>query len=519
MTISKKEADRSVTGETTVGPPVLAEVVNLPSSKSKAASVVLVLGTTLGQLSTVAGAAILTQLPTMGKDLDIPEARLQWPVTAYSITGGIGGAAIIPSAVRAALIDSIGIIAQEFPPGKARSIAFATFSCGAPVGGSIGMLVGGAVTELSSIRWRAMFFILCGMAALSAISVFLVVPKDVRDENRDKRVDWVGAGLVTASLVLLLFALAQGEVAPSGWKTAYIVALLVVSIVGLSGFIAWEHYLEAKTTFPPLMKLSLWKRARGKFAAMQAIGFFQWMAFMSWGYWVTLYYQNYLGLSPVATMLRFIPLFLSGATCNLVVAMVVGRIDGSILLGIGCTATGVACLLFANIVPHATFWAFGFPSATLVVFGADFVFATGSIFVAKVALPEEQSLAGGVFNTLMQVGGAIGLAISGVVADRVTQKEARKLGVDFDPASSDSLKPPLEATLKGYRAAQWLAFAFCMLALTLVVSVLRGIGKVGRSSNEEAGEIELRKLPDVEADSTKTVPAISSSAAEKQETS
>ncbi|KAG9046860.1 hypothetical protein FS837_003526 [Tulasnella sp. UAMH 9824] len=300
MTISKKEVDQPVTDETRVGPPTtVAEAVNHPSPKSKTASVVLVLGTTL--VDSVCSSSL-----DRWQDLDIPEARLQWPVTAYSITGGcllllcgrladiygrktaflrgalygIGGAAIIPSA--------IGIIAQEFPPGKARSITFATFSCGAPVGGSIGLLVGAAVTELSSIRWRAMFFILCGMAALSAISVFLVVPKDLRDENRDKRVDWVGAGLVTASLVLLLFALAEGEVASSGWKTVYIIALLVVSIIGISGFIAWEHYLETKTTFPPLMKLSLWKRARGKFAAMQAVGFFQWMAFMSWGYWVTL---------------------------------------------------------------------------------------------------------------------------------------------------------------------------------------------------------------------------------------
>lgn len=88
-------------------------------------------------------------------------------------------------------------------------------------------------------------------------------------------------------------------------------------------------------------------------------------------------------------MLRFIPMFISGATCNFVVAMVVGRISGSILLGeepcpltfpspltwsalgVGCAATGAACLLFANIVPHATYWAFGFPAATLVVFGAD----------------------------------------------------------------------------------------------------------------------------------------------------
>lgn len=93
-------------------------------------------------------------------------------------------------------------------------------------------------------------------------------------------------------------------------------------------------------------------------------------------------------------MLRFIPLFVNGATCNLVVALTVGRISRSILLGesmlrhihgtrhncispltgtagIGCAATGAACLLFANIVPRVTYWAFGFPAAILVVFGAD----------------------------------------------------------------------------------------------------------------------------------------------------
>lgn len=63
----------------------------------------------------------------------------------------------------------------------------------------------------------------------------------------------------------------------------------------------------------------------------------------------------------------------------------------------------------------------------------------------------------------MQVGGAVGLALTGVIADQVTQKVAKKLGVDFDPRSPESVQPPMEATLKGYRAAQWLSFAFCML--------------------------------------------------------
>ncbi|KAG8904217.1 hypothetical protein FRB99_002081 [Tulasnella sp. 403] len=506
-----------------------------PSPKNNVTIITLILGCTLGNLSAVAGSAIQMALPKIGQDLHISQSNLQWPIAAYALTGGcfllllgrladiygrklgfmygtlwfsiwsiasgfaqtevqlalfrafqgIGMAAFIPSAGRST---KIGILAQEFPPGRVRSIAFATFSCGAPVGGSIGILVGGTLTQLAPASWRSIFFVLAGISTLAAVAVFLTVPRDVRDPGADKRVDWVGAGLITSSLVLLLFCLAQGEVAPNGWKTAYIIALLVVSGVGLAAFIAWEYHLEHRTTFPPLMKLSLWTRANGRFAAVQFVGFFAWIAFISYAYWATLYYQVYIGLTPVKAMLRFIPMFISGASCNFVVAMVITRISGAILLMIGCAATGTACLLFAIINTKATFWAFGFPSATLVVFGADFVFATGSIFVAKVALPEEQSLAGGVFNTLMQVGGAVGLALTSVVADKVTQRESRKVGIDFDPRFPEAAPPPPEALLKGYRAAQWTDFAFCMVALIIVVVFLHDIGTVGQSGKPTAVE-------------------------------
>ncbi len=65
--------------------------------------------------------------------------------------------------------------------------------------------------------------------------------------------------------------------------------------------------------------------------------------------------------------------------------------------------TGIAGLLFAVIDPSASYWAYGFPSAIVSVFGADFVFPSGTLFVAKVSLPHEQSLAGGMFQTLTQV--------------------------------------------------------------------------------------------------------------------
>jgi hypothetical protein len=69
----------------------------------------------------------------------------------------------------------------------------------------------------------------------------------------------------------------------------------------------------------------------------------------------------------------------------------------------GTSFTGLAALLFALINPSSLYWAFGFPAPIVAVFGADFVFAAGTLFVAKVSLPHEQSLAGGLFQTLTQV--------------------------------------------------------------------------------------------------------------------
>lgn len=69
----------------------------------------------------------------------------------------------------------------------------------------------------------------------------------------------------------------------------------------------------------------------------------------------------------------------------------------------GMALTGVSNLLFAVINPNAVYWAFGFPAAILSVFGADFVFAAGTLFVAKVCLPHEQSVGGALFQTMTQV--------------------------------------------------------------------------------------------------------------------
>ncbi|KAG1737060.1 uncharacterized protein EDB91DRAFT_487521 [Suillus paluster] len=72
-------------------------------------------------------------------------------------------------------------------------------------------------------------------------------------------------------------------------------------------------------------------------------------------------------------------------------------------LCIGTLLKASAGILFALIDASATYWAFGFPSALLVVFGTDFAYSSGTLFTVKIALPHEQSVAGALFQTMTQV--------------------------------------------------------------------------------------------------------------------
>ncbi|CUA76093.1 putative MFS-type transporter C1683,03c [Schizosaccharomyces pombe 972h-] [Rhizoctonia solani] len=490
--------------------------VDNPPPMGFARALIITLACTLAMVNNImSGASISIALPGIGIDLGISQAELQWLISSYALTSGcflllfgrladlfgrkkvflagtlwslawslgsgfapnsialnvmralhgMGSAATVPSA--------IGILAHEFPPSKARSIAFATFSAGAPLGAAIGFVIGGVMTEYTSVAWRGVFYVSAGIAGVTMLAAALAIHKDKPSTEKDRRVDWLGAALSTTALVLLTFSLAQSSSVKNGWRTPYIPVVLVVSVLLLCCFIGWEYYLETRTTRPPLMRLGLWTRAKGRFAAMQLIVFFDWACFTTWIFFVTLYYQEYRGISPVGTTVRVLPMTVSGLLCNLVVALVVGRISGTALIAFGCFFTALASLLFAVIVPSASYWAFGFPAATVVVFGADFMFATGSIFVAKIALPHEQSLAGGIFNTVNQLGTAFGLAIASVVSDSVHRKTLRETGDE------------LGSLLRGYRAAFWTCFGFGAVALVLTLMFLRGIGIVGHNSGKK----------------------------------
>ena len=135
---------------------------------------------------------------------------------------------------------------------------------------------------------------------------------------------------------------------------ADIIALLIVGVLLVGAFVLWERYLEQVHTDanatrdkwwtpPPLMPVSIWARGHGKFAAVLAIAFVEWCSFNVFTFWVQvrtrvtrevsktdearqLYYQDYLGLDPILTMVRLLPMFITGVTCNVIIALVVSHV-------------------------------------------------------------------------------------------------------------------------------------------------------------------------------------------------
>ncbi|THV00004.1 MFS general substrate transporter [Dendrothele bispora CBS 962.96] len=408
---------------------------------------------------------------------------------------GVGCAATIPA--------SLGILARAFPPGRARAIAFATFAAGAPIGGVFGNVFGALMTELTSRSWRSAFYLNCGIVLLSVIGAVAFFDRDEPLIDIDRRVDWIGAFLVTAGLVLIVFVLAQGEIAPRKWATSYIIALLVVGVLLLLSFVFWQYHLEriqnetppsnCLPSPPPLMCLSMWTRAQGRTAVVMIIALLNWAAFTGWLYWVVLYYQDFLGLSPLDTAVRLLPMFVTGIILNTIFAIVVGRVSIVVLFTLGTCLTGCAPLLFALIDPKAPYWTFGFPSAILSVMGADFVFASGTLFVAKFSIGNEQSVAGAVFQTMAQIGTSIGVTVSTVVFNRVLVKKEQDAGISFSsetPLSDVARSIQLDA----YRASQWTNFTFGMIAAALSLIFLRKVGIIGRSDEPSKNDQEKNTL-------------------------
>jgi len=226
----------------------------------------------------------------------------------------------------------------------------------------------------------------------------------------------------------------------------------------------------------------MWTRAHGRFAVMQIVACFSAAAFGCWLLWSQLYYQTYRNLTPIETMPRMLPLCFGGFAASIVIAFTIGRVSVMYLVAAGALTAACADVLFAVIVPKVTFWAFGFPAAFLAALGADITFTAGTLFVAKVAHPNEQSVAGALVQAMTQIGLAIGISVSTIVFNGVLKAQSSRLGVALNAEGDNA---PLPAQLKAYKAAMWTGSSFGILGMILCFIFLRGVGIVGEKPAQD----------------------------------
>ncbi|KAI0202353.1 major facilitator superfamily transporter [Astrocystis sublimbata] len=496
------------------------EAPPLPFSKARCIALVATV-TGASFLNTLSTQAVVIILPTIGRDLGIPESRLQWIISAYALTfgtflllwgriadifgkrdifiwgsafvaltlianpflpneiafdlfrglQGLGAAANVPTA--------IGILGVTFPPGKAKNYAFSAYASGAPLGSVFGNILAGFIA--SAANWRWVFGALGGLGVVVTAAGILFIPKLPTSSIPPKKklvllehVDWLGGFLVTAGLLALLFALTEGNVV--GWSTPWVPVLIVVSVILLGIFFAWQWYQENRTTRRPLIKVSIFKN--GKFCAALAIMALFFASFNNFIVYATYFFQDYQGLSPLQTTLRFIPTGVTGILVAFIVSRLISRVPTWILLVCANTAVSISNLLFAVPLPQSTsYFAFGLPAFILSVIGADITWPCLTLFTSSSLAQEDQAMGGGLINASAGVGRAIGLAIDTAIQTTVLARGRHVAVQDAGKITNWD-----QASIASIRAANWFNFGLGVFCVGVVCVAFRGSGIVGKNA-------------------------------------
>jgi EmrB/QacA subfamily drug resistance transporter len=326
----------------------------------------------------------------------------QAELVAARVVQGLGGA--IVSAV------SLSLMMALFTEPAERAKAMGVFGFVAAGGGSLGVLLGGILTDLLSWHW--IFLVNVPIGAAVCVMALRRLPAG-RAEEAPVRLDLAGAVTVTAAVMLAVYAIVNGNQA--GWTSAQTLGLLAGAAVLGAVFLVVESRVPA-----PLMPLRLF-RSRD-LATANLVGVLWAAAMFAWFFLSALYLQLVLGYSPLDVGLAFLPAnlimgaFSLGLSAKMVMRFGIRRPLGS---GLGLAAAGL--VLLARVPVGGHFVADVLPSMVLLGLGAGVAFNPILLAAMDDVDPSRSGLASGVVNTSFMMGGALGLAVlASAAASRTT---------------------------------------------------------------------------------------------------
>ncbi|CAA7263630.1 unnamed protein product [Cyclocybe aegerita] len=380
---------------------------------------------------------------------------------------GAGGALTIPSAQH--------LIVHMYPDPAEQAKAIAVFGGMGGIGIVIGLIIGALFVSYASWPW--VFYFSAIVSTVITVALFILVPNIQRTglhESRAakflrfKRLDLVGVGAFTASLVLFIFAVTSGSI--DGWGSAKVLAPLVISVFLMVLFFGWEAYLpESYAALPPKM----WRYDNVIILTVISL-----VPFMWWGSIFPLFswlWEVVYGWSAITTAVHFLPVAL-GIFPALPLAAVLQskwRLKWVILLGFVLLLTGTILLPFGD--SRERYWRFVFPGFLLGTAGAALIYATTNIALLANTPPEVSGIVSAVFVSVLQTGAATGLAIVTSIQTSIEQKNGDPTGFE------------------GRAAGLWFLVAFIgTVMLLFVVFMKNSVGPVGASLEEtEVGEKDV----------------------------
>jgi EmrB/QacA subfamily drug resistance transporter len=438
------------------------------------------------------GTIVNVALPSIQEDLHFSQANLAWVVNAYLIpfggllllAGRLGdllgqrrvflvGLAIftVASALCAAspdqgvligarFIQGIGgalssavilaMIVRMFTAPNERAKAIGVYGFVASAGGSIGLLLGGVLTE--AISWHFIFVINLPIGVLVGWLALRLVD-DPEGLGLQEGADFPGAALVTVALMLGVFTILQ--ITEWGWIDPRTIAGLLISLVLLLVFLRRQGRVAN-----PLMPLRLFQSRNvvgaNSVQALLVAGMFG-MFFLG-----ALYLQKVLDYSALEVGLAFLPttIVMGGLSLGFSEKLIMRFGSRNILIP-GFVLVTIALLLFARTPVDGDYVTDLLPPFLLIGIGIGTSFPGIMTLAMSGATPEDAGLASGLVNTSMQVGGAVGLA---VLATLSTERSENLQAAGHSAAS---------ALTAGYHLAYLVGAGLAFASVLIAIFVLR----------------------------------------------
>ncbi len=394
-------------------------------------------------------------------------AQSQTLLIAARFVQGAGGA--LTSAV------ILGMIVTMFPQPRDQAKAIGVFSFVASAGASIGLLLGGVLTQ--ALSWHWIFFVNVPIGIAAGVLAMRVVAGD-RGIGLREGADIPGAVLVTAALMLAVYTIVKAG--DYGWGSAHTIGLGAVAGVLLIGFFVRED--RARTPLIPLRIFRSRNVTGANLVQMLMVAGLFGMFFLG-----AVYLQRVLGYGPLEVGLAFLPVALAIGVLSLGITPALNlRIGPRATLLPGLVLIGAGLALFAAAPVHAKYWSDMVVVMVLVGIGAGLSFPSLMTIAMSGATPSDSGLASGLVNTSLQVGGALGLA---VLATLSSTRTADRLAGGSSPA---------DALTSGFHLALVVGSALLAVAVISAAAIVRPAA-VAEPADQAAIELTGREAEYSEA--------------------